>query len=202
MLSCLHPPYQEAVEQGLSAGYSGIPYPGFPPLPHRLLLRNLTLSQLATKLDSATEVGAAMGESRDMVFRYIRLTNLVPPLLDMVDEGKIALMPAERLSYLTEEEQLALVDITEDLEVTPSLSQAVKLKDLSASHRLDPDSMYEVMEKPKANQRETVKLDADTLRRFFPDYTPKQMETAILRMLEEAERERPVSYTHLTLPTT
>lgn len=127
---------------------------------------------------------------RQMVDSYIRLTNLVPPLLDMVDEGKIALMPAERLSYLTGEEQLALVDIMEDLEVTPSLSQAVKLKDLSASHRLDPDTMYEVMEKPKANQRETVKLDADTLRRFFPDYTPKQMETAILRMLEEAERER------------
>lgn len=127
---------------------------------------------------------------RQMVDSYIRLTNLVPPLLDMVDEGKIALMPAERLSYLTEEEQLALVDIMEDLEVTPSLSQAVKLKDLSASHRLDPDTMYEVMEKPKANQRETVKLDADTLRRFFPDYTPKQMEAAILRMLEEAERER------------
>ena len=104
-----------------------------------------SLSQVATKSDSAAEVGAAMGESRDMVFRYIRLTNLVPPLLDMVDEGKIALMPAERLSYLTEEEQLALADIMEDLEVTPSLSQAVKLKDLSASHRLDPDSMYEVM---------------------------------------------------------
>lgn len=152
--------------------------------------RGKSLSQVATKSDSAAEVGAAMGESRDMVFRYIRLTNLVPPLLDMVDEGKIALMPAERLSYLTGEEQLALVDIMEDLEVTPSLSQAVKLKDLSASHRLDPDTMYEVMEKPKANQRETVKLDADTLRRFFPDYTPKQMETAILRMLEEAERER------------
>ena len=149
-----------------------------------------SLSQFATKSDSAAEVGAAMGESRDMVFRYIRLTNLVPPLLDMVDEGKIALMPAERLSYLTEEEQLALADIMEDLEVTPSLSQAVRLKDLSASHRLDPDTMYEVMEKPKANQRETVKLDADTLRRFFPDYTPKQMEAAILRMLEEAERER------------
>ena len=96
----------------------------------------------------------------------------------------------QKLYYLTEEEQLALADIMEDLEVTPSLSQAVKLKDLSASHRLDPDTMYEVMEKPKANQRETVKLDADTLRRFFPDYTPKQMETAILRMLEEAERER------------
>ena len=121
--------------------------------------RGKSLSQVATKSDSAAEVGAAMGESRDMVFRYIRLTNLVPPLLDMVDEGKIALMPAERLSYLTEEEQLALVDIMEDLEVTPSLSQAVKLKDLSASHRLDPDTMYEVMEKPKANQRETVKLD-------------------------------------------
>ena len=96
----------------------------------------------------------------------------------------------QKLYYLTEEEQLALADIMEDLEVTPSLSQAVKLKDLSASHRLDPDTMYEVMEKPKANQRETVKLDADTLRRFFLDYTPKQMETAILRMLEEAERER------------
>ena len=79
--------------------------------------RGKSLSQLATKSDSAAEVGAAMGESRDMVFRYIRLTNLVPPLLDMVDEGKIALMPAERLSYLTGEEQLALVDIMEDLEV-------------------------------------------------------------------------------------
>ena len=78
---------------------------------------------------------------RQMMDSYIRLTNLVPPLLDMVDEGKIALMPAERLSYLTEEEQLALVDIMEDLEVTPSLSQAVRLKDLSASHRLDPDTM-------------------------------------------------------------
>ena len=137
---------------------------------------------LAPVLAAEWSAGDALG--------YIRLTNLVPPLLDMVDEGKIALMPAERLSYLTEEEQLALADIMEDLEVTPSLSQAVKLKDLSASHRLDPDTMYEVMEKPKANQRETVKLDADTLRRFFPDYTPKQMETAILRMLEEAERER------------
>ena len=104
-----------------------------------------------------------------MVFRYIRLTNLVPPLLDMVDEGKIALMPAERLSYLTEEEQLALVDIMEDLEVTPSLSQAVKLKDLSASHRLAPDTMNEDMEKPKANHRETDKLDADPIPRFFPE---------------------------------
>lgn len=108
-----------------------------------------SLSQVATKSDSAAEVGAAMGESRDMVFRYIRLTNLVPPLLDMVDEGKIALMPAERLSYLTEEEQLTLVDIMEDLEVTPSLSQAVKLKDLSASHRLDSDRMLEEAERER-----------------------------------------------------
>ena len=112
-----------------------------------------SLSQVATKSDSAAEVGAAMGESRDMVFRYIRLTKLVPPLLDMVDEGKIALMPAERLSYLTGEEQLALVDIMEDLEVTPSLSQAVKLKDLSASHRLDSDRMLEEAERERQRQK-------------------------------------------------
>ena len=88
-----------------------------------------------------------------MAFRYIRLTKLVPPLLDMVDEGKIALMPAERLSYLTEEEQLALVDIMEDLEVTPFLSQAVKLKDLSASHRLDSDRMLEEAERERQRQK-------------------------------------------------
>ena len=90
---------------------------------------------------------------RQMVDSYIRLTNLVPPLLDMVDEGKIALMPAERLSYLTGKEQLALVDIMEDLEVTPFLSQAVKLKDLSASHRLDSDRMLEEAERERQRQK-------------------------------------------------
>lgn len=145
------------------------------------------LSQDATRSDSAAEIGAQAGESRDMVFRYIRLTHLVPPLLDLVDVGRIALMPAERLSYLTEEEQLSLTDLIADMEATPSYSQAVKLKELSTQHRLDPDTMYSVMEKPKANQRETIKLDAEALRRFFPDYTPKQIESAILRILEERQ---------------
>lgn len=99
-------------------------------------------------------------------------------------------MPAERLSYLTEEEQLSLADLIADMEATPSYSQAVKLKELSTQHRLDPDTMYSVMEKPKANQRETIKLDAETLRRFFPDYTPKQIESAILRILESWAKRR------------
>ncbi len=143
-----------------------------------------TLSQVAMKSDSAAEIGEQAGESRDMVYRYIRLTNLVPPLLDLVDEGRIALMPAERLSYLTEEEQYSLNDLIDDLEATPSFSQAVKLKELSSVHRLDSDTMYSIMETPKANQKEYVKLEADVLRRFFPDATPKEMEKEILSILE------------------
>ncbi|MBQ8212964.1 MAG: chromosome partitioning protein ParB, partial [Clostridia bacterium] len=104
------------------------------------------------------------------------------------DEGKIALTPAEKLSFLKEEEQRALVELIQDYEATPSLSQAVKMKEMSAMQLLDADMMFEVMSRPKPNQKETLKLDLEALRDFFPDSTPKDMESAILRILTEWQK--------------
>ena len=145
---------------------------------------DLTSEQVAPKL--STEIIAEQeNTSKDTIKRYIRLTKLIKPLLDLVDEGKIALTPAEKLSYLKEEEQRALAELIQDYEATPSLSQAVKLKEMSAVQLLDADMMFEVMSRPKPNQKETLKFDLDALRDFFPDYTPKDIESAILRILTE-----------------
>lgn len=150
---------------------------------------DLTSAQVAPKL--STEIIAEQeNTSKDTIKRYIRLTKLIKPLLDMVDEGKIALTPAEKLSYLTEEEQTELVKQISELEATPSLSQAVKLKELSESKKLDAENMTSVMERPKANQKELLKLDMGKLRTFFPDSTPKDMETEILRILNDWQRMR------------
>ena len=149
-----------------------------------------TLSQAATKSDSAEEIGAQVGESRDVVYRYIRLTNLIPPLLDLVDAGRIAFMPAERLSYLTPNEQTALAGLIDELDATPSFSQACRLKELSQAGQLTESELSAVMEHPKANQRETVKLDADELRAYFPDQTPRQMRVSIMKILEEKKTAR------------
>ena len=150
---------------------------------------DLTSAQVAPKL--ATEIIAEQeNTSKDTIKRYIRLTKLIKPLLDMVDEGKIALTPAEKLSYLTEEEQTELVKQINELEATPSLSQAVKLKVLSESKKLDAENMTSVMERPKANQKELLKLDMGKLRTFFPDSTPKDMEAEILRILNDWQRMR------------
>ena len=150
---------------------------------------DLTSAQVAPKL--ATEIIAEQeNTSKDTIKRYIRLTKLIKPLLDMVDEGKIALTPAEKLSYLTEEEQTELVKQISKLEATPSLSQAVKLKVLSESKKLDAENMTSVMERPKANQKELLKLDMGKLRTFFPDSTPKDMEAEILRILNDWQRMR------------
>lgn len=148
---------------------------------------DLTSEQVAPKL--STEIIAEQeNTSKDTIKRYIRLTKLIKPLLDLVDEGKIALTPAEKLSYLKEEEQRALVDLIQDYEATPSLSQAVKLKEMSAMQMLDADMMFEVMSRPKPNQKETLKLDLESLRTFFPDCTPKDIESAILRILTEWQK--------------
>ena len=145
---------------------------------------DLTSKQVAPKL--STEIIAEQeNTSKDTIKRYIRLTKLIKPLLDLVDEGKIALTPAEKLSFLKEEEQRALVELIQDYEATPSLSQAVKMKEMSAMQLLDADMMFEVMSRPKPNQKETLKLDLEALRDFFPDYTPKDIESAILRILTE-----------------
>jgi len=150
---------------------------------------DLTLSQVATKLDTAAEIGQSVGESRDKVFRYIRLTNLIPEILQMVDQGKIALTPAVELSYLKESEQRDLLETMESEDCTPSLSQSQQLKKLSQSGELDMDRIFELMRQPKANQEEKLRFDLKEIRRYFPkNYSTERIQQTILRLLEKYER--------------
>lgn len=145
---------------------------------------DLTLSQVATKSDTASEIGKATNESRDQVFRYIRLTNLIPEILSLVDEGRIALTPAVELSYLTEQEQTYLLDIIESEDCTPSLSQAVQLKKLSKEKTLTADKIYAVMSEEKANQKERISFPLEDIRRFFSkSYTQRDVYNAILKLV-------------------
>ena len=158
-----------------------------------------TLSQDAIKSDSAAEIGAQSGESRDMVFRYIRLTNLVPELLSMVDAGRIALTPAVELSRLTTEEQKTLVSVIEMEQATPNLSQSIILRKLSEKKALTEDLTIEVMERQKANQVEKVSFRPSEMKKFFPsDMTADKMKEVILSLLvewkEREERRRDRSY--------
>ncbi len=126
------------------------------------------------------------GESQRQISRYIRLTNLIPKLLDMVDEGKIAFTIAVELSYLTEEEQYELYEVMNMEQCTPSLSQANRMKRMSQSGELDMDGMFLILEQEKPNQREQIKLRADTLDKYFPEnYTPKQKTDLIERLVKE-----------------
>ena len=150
---------------------------------------DLTLSQVATKLDTAAEIGKAVGDSRDKVFRYIRLTNLIPEILQMVDQGKIALTPAVELSYLKESEQRDLLETMESEDCTPSLSQSQQLKKLSQSGELAMDRIFELMRQPKANQEEKLRFDLKEIRRYFPkNYSTERIQQTILRLLEKYER--------------
>ena len=152
---------------------------------------DLTLSQVATRLDNAADIGKQNGESRDTVFRYIRLTNLVPGILEKVDEGRIALTPAVELSYLTKAEQKDLLETMESEDCTPSLSQAIQLKQLSQAGKLDMDTIFGILTQPKANQREKISFRTDEVRKFFPkNYTPAQMQEVILKLLGEYQRKR------------
>lgn len=126
------------------------------------------------------------GESQRQISRYIRLTNLIPKLLDMVDEERIAFTIAVELSYLTEEEQYELYEVMNMEQCTPSLSQANRMKRMSQSGELDMDGMFLILEQEKPNQREQIKLRADTLAKYFPeDYTPKQKTDLIERLVKE-----------------
>lgn len=155
---------------------------------------DLTSSQVATKLDTASVIGKAEGKSRDLVFRYIRLTELIPEILDMVDTGKIALTPAVELSYLTQREQQDLLDTMESEDCTPSLSQAVQMKKLSQSGELTMDKIFEILREPKANQQEKISFRLDDLRKFFPkSYTPARIQERILKLLEADCRKRQLS---------
>ena len=148
---------------------------------------DLTLSPMATKsaIDSAAEIGSAAGESRDQVFRYIRLNLLIPELLDMVDEGRIAFRPAVELSHLQEQEQYDLLTTIESEDATPSLSQAIRLKRLSQEGKLNMDTIFDIMTEEKPNQKETVKIQREKLDKYFGrNVSVPQIEATILRLLE------------------
>ena len=152
-------------------------------LKHQGLRTGLTSTQVAQKL-SAKRVGDEAGVSKDQVRRFIRLTNLIPALLDMVDNKKIAFNPAVELSYLTQEEQGKLVDTMESEQATPSLSQAQRLKKFSQEGKLTEESMLAIMSEEKKPEIGKVTLGTDTLRKYFPtNWTPKQMEDQILKLL-------------------
>lgn len=154
---------------------------------------DLTLSPLATKLeiDTATEIGKASGESRDQVFRFIRLNELTPELLDFVDEGKIGLRPAVELSYLQEEEMRDLVDYIDAESTFPSHEQTIRMKKLSQEGKLDTDTINRIMNEDKPNQKARVKIPMEKLERFFPKGTPQsQVEEVILKALEIYYRKR------------
>ena len=155
---------------------------------------DLTLSPMATKsaIDSAAEIGSAAGESRDQVFRYIRLNLLIPELLDMVDEGRIAFRPAVELSHLQEQEQYDLLTTIESEDATPSLSQAIRMKRLSQDGKLDMDTIFDIMTEEKPNQKETVKIQREKLDKYFGrNVSVTQIEAVIIRLLEQ-ERARQI----------
>ena len=153
---------------------------------------DLTSSQVVTKLRTDDKVAQGFGVGRMTVQRFIRLTELIPPILRMVDEGKIALTPAVELSFLKKDEQENLFATMESEEATPSLSQAQRMKQLSQSGRLDMDTIFAIMTEKKGNQKETLKINTSKLKKYFPkNTTPKQMEDFIIRLLErELQRKR------------
>ena len=153
---------------------------------------DLTSSQVVTKLRTDDKVAQGFGVVRMTVQRFIRLPELIPPILQMVDEGKIALTPAVELSFLKKDEQENLFATMESEEATPSLSQAQRMKQLSQSGRLDMDTIFAIMTEEKGNQKETLKINTSKLKKYFPkNTTPKQMEETIIKLLErELQRKR------------
>ena len=150
---------------------------------------DLTSTQVVLKLRTNEIVGEAAGDSREKVRRYIRLTNLTPGILDMVDEGRIALTPAVELSYLTEWEQRDLLETMESEDFTPSLSQAIQMKALSQSGQLDMDKIFSIMTQPKANQQEKISFKVAELRDYCPrHYTAAQMMQEIKVALKERQQ--------------
>ena len=151
---------------------------------------DLTSVQLAPKL-STEKIGEEVGMSKDNVKRYIRLTNLVPELLDMVDEKKIAFNPAVELSYLDESQQRDFLEAMEDTQNAPSLSQAQRLKKLAQEGHFSYDVAFAVMGEEKKDELDKVVIKNDTLRKYFPrSYTPKQMEDTIIKLLDQWQRKQ------------
>ena len=145
---------------------------------------DLTLEQVAPKL-STEAVGESENISKDTVKRYIRLTKLLPKLLELVDEARIAFTPAVELSYLNDIEQQDLIEIIESEDCTPSLSQAVRMKRLSQAGKLNDDKILEIMSEEKANQKERIKIPTERVRKFFPkSYSNTQIEEVIIKLCE------------------
>ena len=153
---------------------------------------DLTSSQVGTKLNRADEIVAEQaGSSRNQVQRYIRLTELIPELLSMVDEKKIAFNPAVELSYLKSEEQLLLIDAMDTEQATPSLSQAQRLKKFSAEGNCTLEAMCAIMSEEKKGEPDRVTLTGDKIKKYFPkNYTPQQMEATIIKLLEGWHKKR------------
>lgn len=155
---------------------------------------DLTSTQVGRKLETAEIIGEQSGESKNQVRRYIRLTELIPQILSMVDAGKIALTPAVELSYLTQQEQQDLLETMESEDCTPSLSQAIQMKKLSQSGELNMDKIFEILREPKANQQEKISFRVEDLRKFFPkSYSVARIQERILKLLEADCRKRQLS---------
>ena len=151
---------------------------------------DLTSAQVGPKLTAAEKVAEESPDSKSQIKRYIRLTELIPPLLDMVDEHKIAFNPAYELSFLTRDKQQLLLDAMDSEQATPSLSQAQRLKQFSQRGVLDAAVMRAIMSEEKI-EVERVTLKGDTLRKYFPaSYTPKRMEETIIRLLEQWQKQQ------------
>ena len=152
---------------------------------------DLTSSQIGTKLRADEKVAQDLGESRNQVQRFIRLTNLIPELLDMVDEKKISFNPAVELSYLDESQQRDFLEAMEDTQNAPSLSQAQQLKKMAQQGEFSYEKAFDVMGQEKKSEKDTVTIKNDTLRKYFPrSYTPKQMEDTIIKLLEQWQRKQ------------
>ena len=146
---------------------------------------DLTSSQIGTKLRADEKVAQDSGESRNQIQRFIRLTNLVPELLDMVDEKKISFNPAVELSYLGEGQQRAFLEAMNDTQNAPSLSQAQQLKKMAQQGEFSYEKAFDVMGQEKRSEKDTVTIKNETLRKYFPrSYTPKQMEEKIIQLLD------------------
>lgn len=152
---------------------------------------DLTSAQVGRKLEAADIVGQEAGDSRNQVHRFIRLTSLIPELLDMVDEKKIAFNPAVELSYLDESQQRDFLEAMNDTQNAPSLSQAQRLKKLAQEGHFSYDVAFAVMGEEKKDELDKVVIKNDTLRKYFPrSYTPKQMEDTIIKLLEQWQRKQ------------
>ena len=152
---------------------------------------DLTSTQLVSKLRSNEQLGAENNQSRETVRRFIRLTNLVPELLDMVDEKKIAFNPAVELSYLDESQQRDFLEAMQDTQNAPSLSQAQRLKKLAQEGHFSYDVAFAVMGEEKKDELDKVVIKNDTLRKYFPrSFTPKQMEDTIIKLLDQWQRKQ------------